>query len=392
MKSQFLVCSSVLLLAAGPALSQIDFEAAVEYAVGQQPSGLAVADYNGDTSPDLAVTSDNPDKVAILLNTGSGSFGSPVNVALGSGVSPHGVAALDVDDDKDPDMAVVLKDSESVRLLINTAGSFTAGALVATNGSLPRELVVGDLDQNGFPDVVTSNRDSNDVSVLLNAAGVLAAGVTYAAGADPRGLTLGHFNSDTFLDLAVAAHDDRQVSVLLNQGDGTFGSPIVLSLGAERRPQGVVAADLDKDGDMDIATSSSSATLNSVTVFLRTGAGTFAGPVSYPVAGVNPDGIAAADFDVDGEIDLATADQDSASVSVLRNLGSGTFDTAVSLGVGTTPGPLVSADLDSNGAFDLVSANRDSDDVSVLLNAKDGMLFADGFESGDTSAWSSTVQ
>lgn len=392
MRGLSVVSISYLLLLAGPAGAQIDFEAAVDYAVGVQPSGLAVGDFDGNNSPDLAVTSDTPDKVSILFNTGTGTFAAPVNVALGSGVSPHGVAALDFDDDKDLDLAVVFKDSESVRLLVNASGSFTAGALVATNGTLPRDLVVGDLDQNGLPDVVTSNRDSNDVSVLLNTAGVLSAGVTYAAGADARGLALGHFNNDTFLDLAVAAHDDRQVSVLLNQGDGTFGAPIALSLGTERRPQGVVAADLDRDGDMDIATSSSTATLNSVTVFLRTGSGTFAAPVHFAVAGVNPDGIVAADFDVDGEIDLATADQDSALVSVLRNLGGASFDTAVGLAVGTTPGPLVSADLDGNGGGDLVSANRDSNDVSVLINAKSGTIFSDGFESGNTFAWSGTVQ
>ena len=112
----------------------------------------------------------------------------------------------------------------------------------------------------------------------------------------------------------------------------------------------------------------------------------------FAVAGVDPDGIAAGDFDADGEIDLATADQDSALVSVLRNLGGVSFDTAVGLAVGTTPGPLVGADLDGNGTRDLVSANRDSNDVSVLINAKSGTIFSNGFESGDTSGWSSTVQ
>ncbi|MGB5660716.1 MAG: VCBS repeat-containing protein [Thermoanaerobaculia bacterium] len=374
-----------------PALAQFDFDPAVSYTVGQDPSGVAVADFDGDLRPDLAVTSDVPDKVSILSNNGAGAFGAPVVVALGGGTAPHGVAAGDFDGDKDLDLAVVLKNVDSVQVLINTSGSFAAGAVSLVNGLLPRDVVVGDLDHNGLPDVVTSNRDSDNVSVLLNTAGALAGGVNYAAGLEPRGLALGHFNGDTFLDLAVAANDSRQVSVLLNDGDGTFGAPIALSLGPDLRPDGVVAADLDRDGDMDIAASSSGDTLNLATVFLRTGPGSFSAPISYPVAGLNPDGIVAADFDVDGLLDLATADQDSAQVSVLRNLGGAVYAAPVALAVGTTPGPLRASDLNGNGARDLVSANGTSGNVSVLINRISALLFGDGFESGDTSVWSSSL-
>lgn len=386
-----LILVVLIFLATSTVFGQIDFDPAVSYVVGQQPSGLTVGDFDGNGSPDIAVTSDVPDKVSILLNDGLGGFGLPTAVALGGGSAPHGVAAGDFDGDKDLDLAVVLKNVDSVQLLINTAGSFAVGAVTAVNGLLPRDAVTGDLDQNGLPDVVTSNRDSDNISVLLNSAGVLAGGVTYAAGLEPRGVALGHFNNDSFLDLAVAANDSRQVSVLLNDGDGTFGAPIALSLGTDLRPEGVVAADLDGDGEMDIAASSSGDTLNVATVFIRTGAGAFGAPSSYAVAGLNPDGIVAGDFDVDGLIDLATADQDSAAVSVLRNLGGAAFDTAVALAVGTTPGPLSAVDLDGSAARDLVSANRDSSDISVLMNRKTGVIFEDGFESGDVTRWSGSV-
>jgi len=378
-----------LVLLSGTVNAQISFDPAANYVVGVEPSGVTVADFDGGGGPDIAVTSDTPDKVSILSNSGSGAFGAPVAVALSGGSSPHGVAAANFDGDSDIDLVVVLKNIDAVQLLTNNAGSFTAGAVTAVNGLLPRDVVVGDLDKNGLPDVVTSNRDSDNVSVLLNNTGVLAGGVTYPAGLEPRGLALGHFNNDTFLDLAIAAHDSRQVSVLLNDGDGTFAAPITLSLGPDLRPVGVVAADFDRDGAMDIAVSASGDALNVATVFRRTGSGTFAARKSFPVGGVNPEGIVAADFDVDGLLDLATADQDSAQVSVLRNLGNTTFDTAVELAVGMTPGPLVAADLDGDASDDLVSANRDSNNVSVLINRNSGVIFDDGFESGDTSAWSS---
>ncbi|MGB5401360.1 MAG: VCBS repeat-containing protein, partial [Thermoanaerobaculia bacterium] len=200
-----------LVLVANAASGQIDFDPAVNYVVGTNPSGVAVTDFNGDHRADVAVSSDAPEKVSILFNDGGGGFGVPVAVALGGGTAPHGVAAGDFDGDKDLDLAVSLKNVDSVQLLVNTSGSFAAGSISVVNGTLPRDVVVGDLDHNGLPDVVTSNRDSDNVSVLLNNAGVLAGGVTYAAGLEPRVLALGHFDGDTFLELAVAANDGRQV-------------------------------------------------------------------------------------------------------------------------------------------------------------------------------------
>ena len=56
-----LILSSVLVI--DPVSAQIDFDLAVDYRAGQNPAGLAVADLDGVLGPDLAVTSDVPEKV-----------------------------------------------------------------------------------------------------------------------------------------------------------------------------------------------------------------------------------------------------------------------------------------------------------------------------------------
>ena len=378
---------ALLLMTSGVG-AQIAFAPATDYPVGTSPAGVALADFNGDGRPDMAVTGDAPDRVSILLNTGTGIFGPASDLALAGGSSPHALVAIDVDNDNDLDLVVTLKNVNDIQILVNTGGTFSLGATTAVGGLLPRAIVAADLDGNGFRDVVTSNRDSNDVSVLLNTSGTFAAAVTYTVGGDPRGLSLGDFNGDQLRDIAVASNDDRRVDVLPNIGGGAFGTLSSLSVGPDVRPDGVTNGDFDRDGDMDIAAASSGAALNVAAVFLNTGAGAFAGAVGYPVGGTNPGGIVAGDLDVDGVLDLATANQDSANLSSLPGLGAGNFGTAVIAPVGTTPEAVASHDLDGNGSLDLVTVNRDSDTVSVLLNLNTAVVFRDGFESGTTSAWS----
>ncbi len=378
----------VLFFLAGRLDAQIAFDPAIDYGVGTSPAGVALADFNGDRWPDMAVTGDTPDRISILLNTGLGTFGAASDIALAGGSSPHSIVAVDIDNDSDLDLVVTRKNVNDIQVLVNGGGTFTLGTTTAVGGLLPRAIFAADLDGNGFKDVVTSNRDSNDVSVLLNTSGVFAAAVTYNVGVEPRGVTLADFNGDQLYDIAVACNDDRRVDVLFNTGGGAFAAPSSLSVGPDVRPDDVTAADLDRDGDVDIAAASSGTALNVAAVFLNTGAGAFGPAVGYPVGGTNPGGIVAADLDVDGLPDLATANQDSADLSALRGLGAGAFAIDVITAVGTTPEFVASHDLDGNGSLDLVTVNRDSNTVSVLLNQNTAVIFGDDFESGTTLAWS----
>jgi hypothetical protein len=78
--------------------------------------------------------------------------------------------------------------------------------------------------------------------------------------------------------------------------------------------------------------------------------------------------ICAADLDGDGDLDIVTTNVTSDSVSVLLNNGSGSLTLSASCPVGERPQSLFAADLDGDGDLDLATANEDSDNVSVLLN------------------------
>ena len=74
------------------------------------------------------------------------------------------------------------------------------------------------------------------------------------------------------------------------------------------------------------------------------------------------------DFNGDGKLDLAVANQKSNSVSVLLGNGDGTFRVAVSYSAGTGPASVTSGDFNGDGKLDLVTANTYGNNVSILLD------------------------
>ena len=74
------------------ASEKVDFEKVGDFPVGDWPLSVAVADFNGDSIPDLAVANDGSDNVSVLLGKGDGSFGSATNFPVGQ--DPWSVACL----------------------------------------------------------------------------------------------------------------------------------------------------------------------------------------------------------------------------------------------------------------------------------------------------------
>ena len=92
---------------------------------------------------------------------------------------------------------------------------------------------------------------------------------------------------------------------------------------------------------MDLATANRDA--NSISVMLGAGDGTFAPPVFY-AAGNRVRSIAVADFNGDGVADLATANYSSASHSVFLGQGDGTLLDGTSVSSGQFPRSVVTGD------------------------------------------------
>jgi len=193
-----------------------------------------------------------------------------------------------------------------------------------------------------------------------------APAVNYVAGGQPHSVFSADLDGDGDLDLAVANYLSNNVSILKNNGDGTYQSAV--NYGAGGWSTSVFCADLDGDGDLDLAVANSGS--NNVSILKNNGDGTYQSAVNYGT-GINPYSVFCADLNGDNNLDLAVANL-SGSVSILKNNGDGTYQSAVNYGIGYSPISVFCADLDGDADLDLAVANFNSPNVSILKNNGDG--------------------
>ena len=121
--------------------------------------------------------------------------------------------------------------------------------------------------------------------------------------------------------------------MLLGNGDGTFQPAVNTRSGSD--PDAIVAGDFNGDGRLDLAVADQAS--NDVSILLGNGDGTFQTPVQVTERSrvLVPDAIVAGDFNGDGRLDLAVAERQSNDVSILLGNGDGTFQPQVTYAVGT---------------------------------------------------------
>jgi VCBS repeat protein/FG-GAP repeat protein len=169
----------------------------------------------------------------------------------------------------------------------------------------------------------------------------------------------------------ITANDDSNVntvSILLGNGDGTFKAPVPYPVGPT--PQFVTVADIFGDGRLDVLTANSS---NTVSILRGKGDCTFEPAESVSVGG-NPICLAVADFNGDGKTDLAVASHNSDDISVLLGNGDGTFQPAQVYSLLGTLQFVVTADFNGDGLPDLAVVNQSYNGATILQNIGGGMF------------------
>jgi hypothetical protein len=339
-------------------------------AAGSNPRGIATADVDGDGRLDLVTADSGLGQVSVIRRDGVGNFLAPVVYPVGT--NPSAVALVQLEGDPKPEIAVTASTALLEQMLTvlanNGFGLFTPpppGNRHAVRQA-PQAITPFDADGDGLVDLAVPCRDGRSVVILLGRPPTLEAAPRVTVGDKPRAAAVGDFNGDGKLDLAVANSGDNSVSLLAGDGAGGLSAYGTLTAAA---PEAIVSGDFDRDGRLDLGVSVRGAT-PSVAIFLGTGGGAFSLPTTVNV-GAEPDDLVTGDFDLDGDLDIAVCDKVSptGSVRILGNNGLGVFSAVVGVSVGDKPTSIVAADFDRDGDLDLAVANDLSNNVMILTYA-----------------------
>ena len=318
-KSLTLALTLCAALEIAPITSARIFLTSRNYPSGEYPIAAVVQDFNNDGVSDIASANGNDQNISVFLGNADGTFGSANTFAVG------------------------------------------AGAV---------EVASADLNGDGKADLVVTDGIRSAYVALGNGDGTFGTPSTIRLHNDPIGISIADLNGDGILDLAIAIYgpvnnSQGEVAILIGLGDGSFAPPVFYSL--THNGVRLVATDLNHDGKLDLAVAVQhfSTSRNGLAVLLGNGDGTFQ-PVVTSVAGGASD-VAAADFDGDGNVDLALTGGD---IRVVLGNGDGTFQPATTYSSDEVEFTVAIADLSRDGVPDLVVGGGDH--VAILLGNGDG--------------------
>jgi hypothetical protein len=302
------------------------FRPRVNFSTGAQSQDLAAGDFNSDGRVDLAVSLNSPQfSLALLAGNGDGTFNAPVmfdnTAALDD--SPA-IVATDLDNDGRLDVVLAHMLSCFVSPCVATRnitvmlgfgdGTFQTPLEIGVGTGMSR-IAVGDFNSDGIKDLGIAG-DQSQVYVLLGIGDgsflkqptIILTADTF--GVDGTDIDVADLNGDTIQDLVVAIGlNGSRTAILLGNNDGTFQPARIITDLRLRVPQYQAIADFNGDSFLDLAISLADGTEGLFEILLGNGDGTFRAPVMYavppPLSSVGGGTIVTDDFNRDGRPDIA---------------------------------------------------------------------------------------
>lgn len=380
----FITCSSIINTAT-------PFTSAATAPSNASGTRISSADIDGDGKPDMIAFNNSSVNVFLNNTTGSGNdvtFATryPLTIPAGTSTNQHyGTVVTDMDGDGKPDIALVNNVNSRVLIYRNqsTVGSISFSTATSYTGfNAPTGIAAGDFNNDGKPDLAVINSGSGTVSFLKNnsTSGTIsfaADGGAVSAGTQPNAIVCADLDGDGKIDIAVTNNGSSSVSVFHNSYLGSaiaFSVATPFTVGAG--PQGIAAGDFDLDGNTDLVVVN--ATANTLSFLRNTSS---SGSITFATSTFTPSGsgtlygrVATGDLDGDTRPDIVVGSNASA-VYCFKNTstaGSISFDNStVSIPIGVTNGQPVGvciSDFNNDAKPDIADVNANSASVDVFIN------------------------
>ena len=314
---------------------------------------MAWGDYDNDGDLDLAVGNYYNQANELYVNNGDATFAGHNEFGTGN---TFAVVWGDYDNDGDLDLAV--GNNGQNRLYVNNNdGSFTGEDQFGTNRTIA--MAWGDYDLDGDLDVAVGNGILNvpqqNYLYINNGDGTFSEEPQFGVGQSDS-VAWADYDDDGDLDLAVGNGGFGYIEqnyLYVNNGDGTFTGEPQFGTG----DTAVVAwADADNDGRLDLAVGNWDG--GQSYLYLNLGGGTFSGLPEFGADDTNT--LAWGDYDLDGDLDVAVGNGDFYNAGqncLYANKGDGSFVAEAQFGMGSTDA-VAWADYDRDGDLDLAVGNE----------------------------------
>ena len=349
--------------------------------------GAALADFNGDGNLDIAIPDPHSGGLIVLKGDGTGAFSKYPNCILqlaGSGAYGSGLAiAADTRKTGHQDLIVLTQVQDfnqpfapggvgipgQIQIYLgNGDGTFQAPSLLNANST---SLLVADINGDGYPDLITTQADYGVQVFTGNGNGTFTAQpeIPSANGAQVWVAGVDDYDGDGIPDIALIGEDG--ISILVGQGGLNFAPPVAYPVGGLARDLGTslllgntaghsllplesygllnpaLYADFNGDGKKDFVVRGG----DGITLLLGNGDGTFQSDYAFELSHFSG-GLATADFNHDGNVDIAAAVGPELTRVLLGN-GDGTMnvgpDPAPGIANTSSDGVLATGDFSSNG-------------------------------------------
>ncbi len=380
---------------------------------GTGPQSIALGDFNNDGKLDMAIVNSAANSVSILLNNGDGTFSGPSgplpagppfgapSPTYAVGHNPQGLVVGDFDNDGNLDLAVANENDNTISILLgNGNGTFQAQTTVNSGATAPIALAAADFNGDGSLDFAVVNQtdknncgsNTGDGSVFVfTGNGMRPLAFTALRGACvgilPTSVVAANFSHFLSLPDLVVTNEGGNSSASCPPANGTvtFVNSFFINTGfsspsdycAGKGPSAAVAGDFNSDGILDLVVTNSTAAQIAFLAGNGSGGGfNFQTPATFPAGGLVPNSIVAGDFNGDGILDVAVADQGSSQVSILQGDGAGNFNAANGSPYATTtayggrgPTSLVTADFNGDGRLDFATADNSDNFITIMLQS-----------------------